>query len=156
MKRTFLPMIVLALSACALPQQSMMMKTGGRRYAPAPQPVQAQQYFVDETVEVLSEPPGARIQVNDAFAGYAPARAAVRRFWRGEPGRMVLGMVKIEALPVAGGQCVQSGYFGQNSAKVPLQVSFTMTDCPSAAAAVPAGPAESAPPVSQHPAENKK
>jgi hypothetical protein len=96
------------------------------------QPVQ-QQYSIDEPVEVSTEPPGARIQVNDAFAGYAPVRTVVRRLWHGEPGRMVLDTVKIEALPVAAGQCVQTGFFGQNSAKTPPRVSFSMTDCRPAA-----------------------
>ncbi|OGS08191.1 MAG: hypothetical protein A2270_10185 [Elusimicrobia bacterium RIFOXYA12_FULL_51_18] len=141
MNKFFLLGFLLMFSACAMPQAGM--KTGRRIGAlgaiaqPAQQP---QQYFVDETVEVITDPPGARIQINDAFAGYSPLKAPVRRMWRGDPRYpMTLDTVKIEALPVAGGQCVQSGIFGQNSGRTPPQVSFNMTAC-SVPAPAPAAP----------------
>lgn len=120
---------VLMFSACAMPQGGM--KRSGGLFDNLKQPAQqSQQYFVDETVEVITEPPGARILVNDASAGYAPVKAAVRRMWRGDPRYpMTLDTVKIEALPVGAGQCVQTGIYGQNSGKTPPQVRFTMTNC---------------------------
>ncbi|MDA8244532.1 MAG: hypothetical protein M0025_10495 [Elusimicrobia bacterium] len=122
---------LLCCCACAIPQPGMY---GASPYAKKPvssffgQQQEAAPY-VDETVDVVSYPPGARIQVNDAFAGYAPVRYSVRRLWRGQPGMMTLDTVKIEALPVAAGQCVQGGFYGQGNQKVPSPVSFTMTSC---------------------------
>ncbi len=144
MKNLVLMCAVGVLAACVVPQGGMMKKrAGGGLFGniaePAPQP---QQYFVDETVEVITEPAGARIHINDAFIGYSPLKAPVRRMWRGDPRYpMTLDTVKIEALPVAGGQCVQSGIFGQNSGRTPPQVSFNMTAC-STAAPAPTAPAQ--------------
>jgi hypothetical protein len=120
-------------AACAIPQQGGMKRSGGL-FGPAGAPAQPRsQYVVDETVDVLTDPPGARILINDAPAGYAPVKAAVRRLWRGDPAYpMTLDTVKIEALPVAAGQCVQTGIFGQNSGRTPPQVRFNMTNCPPA------------------------
>lgn len=145
MKNGMLICAVAALAACAMPPGAMVKKRGGGSLfgnisEPAQQP---QQYFVDETVEVITEPPGARIHINDAFVGYSPLKAPVRRMWRGDPRYpMTLDTVKIEALPVAGGQCVQSVMVGQNSGRTPPQISFNMTAC---SAPAPAAPVQSAP-----------
>ncbi|MDA8130911.1 MAG: hypothetical protein M0011_05340 [Elusimicrobia bacterium] len=121
---------LLCLSACAMPQPG---RYGASPAAKKPLPFMSQPQesapYVDETVDVASEPPGARIQVNDGFAGYAPLRYRVRRLWRGQPGMMTLDPVKIEALPVAAGQCVQGGFYGQGNQRVPSPVNFTMTNC---------------------------
>jgi len=130
MNKLFLAGTVLLFSGCAMPQQGMMMKKGGIVRHMAEPVQQPRQFFVDEVIEVLTEPAGARIHINDAFAGYSPVKAPVRRMWRGDPQYpMTLDLVKIEALPVGAGQCVQTGVFGQNSAKTPPQVSFNMTAC---------------------------
>ncbi len=144
--RIFILLIVSAsFSACAIPQQggmkggllgSMSRPVGMKRRQPQ-QPPPESQYVVNESVEVITEPPGARIFVNDASVGFAPVKTEVRRLWRGDPAYpMTLDTVKIEAMPVAAGQCVQSATFGQNSGKTPPQVQFNMTAC---APAQPAG-----------------
>jgi len=132
MNKIFIFSVVLTFSACMMPPGGMMKarKGGGGLFGEMAQPVQQPQEFVDETVQVLTDPPGARIQVNDAFVGYSPVTTVVHRLWRGDPSYpMTLDTVKIEALPVAGGQCVQSGFFGQNASKTPSPVSFNMTAC---------------------------
>lgn len=144
MNKLILLTFVLIFSGCAMPQPGMMGKKRPGGYLgdmkPAPQ---SRQSFVDEQVEVLTEPPGARIHINDVFVGYSPVKAPVRRMWRGDPRYpLVLDTVKIEALPVAAGQCVQTGIFGQNATKTPPQVSLNMAAC---------SPAPAAPPL-----ENKK
>lgn len=133
MKAPLLTVLMLVLAACAVPQAGMKRSGGGIFGTIGPA---ADRPFVDEIIEVVTEPPGARIQVNDDFAGYAPVRYNARRLWHGEPGSMVLDTVKIDALPVAAGQCAQSGTYGQHNLKVPFPVRFTMTSC---AAAQPAG-----------------
>lgn len=127
MKNLLLPVFLLFLAACAVPQGGAKRSGAGIFGTIGPA---ADQPYVDEIIEVVTEPAGAKVQVNDDFAGYAPVRYNARRFWRGEPGRMTLDTVKIEALPVAAGQCVQSGIYGQHSLKVPFPVRFTMTSCP--------------------------
>ena len=143
MKNLILICAVVVLAACAMPPGGMAQKRpgGGSLFWNVSQAAveQPQQHFVDETVEVITEPAGARIHINDGFVGYSPLKAPVRRLWRGDPRYpMTLDTVKIEALPVAGGQCVQSVMVGQNSGKTPPQVSFNMTACSAAAPAAPA------------------
>ncbi len=133
MKNALLAASFLLLAACAVPQGGMKRSGAGIFGTIGPA---ADQPFVDEIIEVVTEPAGARVEVNGDFAGYAPVRYTARRLWRGEPGRMTLDTVKIEALPAAAGQCVQSGTYGQHSLKVPFPVRFTMTSC---VAAQPAG-----------------
>ncbi|OGR76280.1 MAG: hypothetical protein A2X32_05710 [Elusimicrobia bacterium GWC2_64_44] len=103
---------------------------GAKRASPfmAPQQ-QPEPEYVEEMVEVVTEPAGARIHINDALAGHSPLQYTVRRFWRGQPGYMALDTIKVEALPTAGGQCVQSGTYGQNNQKAPAPLRFVMTDC---------------------------
>ncbi|OGR44773.1 MAG: hypothetical protein A2X35_05605 [Elusimicrobia bacterium GWA2_61_42] len=136
MKNLTLLCAVTMLAACAVPQGGMKRSGGVGLFGNLGQPAQETQPFVEETVEVITSPPGARVHVNDGFVGYAPVKAAVRRIWSGTPGNMVLDLVKIEAFPVAGGQCVQSGLFGQNNLQVQSPVRFPMTNC---AATRPAG-----------------
>jgi len=129
MRKISLPFFLLLLAACAMPQGGM--KGGGFRYSgTAPKyPPALSQYYIDEVIDVATEPPGARVLVNESAVGYAPVRYSVRRFWRGDPGRMLLDTVKIEAMPISAGQCVQSGIYGQNNLKIPSPVSFKMADC---------------------------
>lgn len=143
MSRPILLLPLLCLAGCAIPQPGMYGNSpyggfGMKRAISAQQQAPAQE-FVEELVEVRTEPPGARVHINDAFAGYAPLQFSVRRFWRGQPGYQALDTVKVEALPVAGGQCVQAGVFGQNNQKAPSPVSFVMTDCRPAPGQAPAG-----------------
>jgi len=126
MKNLLLPVFLLFLAACAVPQGSVKRSGAGIFGTIGPA---AEGPYVDEIIEVVTEPAGAKVQVNDDFAGYAPVRYNVRRLWRGEPGRMTLDTVKIEALPVAPGHCAQSGIYGQHSLKVPFPVRLTMTNC---------------------------
>ncbi|OGR68634.1 MAG: hypothetical protein A2081_03575 [Elusimicrobia bacterium GWC2_61_19] len=128
MKNLILISAAVLLAACAMPQGGM--KRGGSPFVePETGP------FVEENIEVITAPAGAQVLVNDGFMGYAPVKAVVRRYWRGEPGNMVLDQVKIEAQPIAAGHCAQGGYFGAGSSKVPAPVRFNMTAC----AAQPAG-----------------
>jgi hypothetical protein len=117
------------LSACAFPEPGYrgygMMKKGSFQQAPAPPPPS----YVVETVEVRTDPPGARVLVNGSDAGYSPVTVTARRLWRGESGYQTLDTVKIEAFPVEQGQCVQTGIFGENASKAPPQVRFDMTKC---------------------------
>ncbi len=130
MKNLILALAVAMLAACEMQQGGMHRKAGGGNvFSSMSKPAQGTQPYVDETVEVVTDPPGASVQVNDGFVGYSPAKAVVRRFWNGEPGSMVLDTVKIEALPVSDGQCAQSGVFGEGSRKLPLPVRFSMTNC---------------------------
>lgn len=118
----------LALAACAVPQQGGTKRAGGAslfgNIGQAPT-----QYFVDEVVDVATEPAGAAVNVNDVFAGNSPVRVTVRRYWRGQPGSMTLDPVKVEALGSGPGQCTQSGLFGQGSQKAPSPVRLYMTNC---------------------------
>ncbi len=126
MKTVLLLAVSVTLSSCALPQGGMKRGLDGA----AGQPAQ-QQYFVDETVDIVTDPPGAKIFVNDAFVGYAPVRADVRRTWRGDPRyQMTLDNVKIEARPVEAGQCAQSGVFGQGSVKSPRRCASAWPPAP--------------------------
>jgi hypothetical protein len=136
MKNFILAAAVALLAACAIPQQGAMKGDApplfaglGVKRTMAAQQQPAPQTYVDEVLDVVTEPAGARIMINDASVGYAPLRYSVRRLWRGAPGRMTLDTVKVEALPVAAGQCVQSGIYGQNNLKVPSPVRFVMTNC---------------------------
>jgi len=132
MKHFPLVLSLAALCACVMPEGAMK---GGNPWAAfgakrtvAPQQPAAPDY-IDEVIEVVTEPPGARILVNEAPVGTSPLRYTVRRLWRGQPGYMALDTVKVEALPTAAGQCVQSGIYGQGATKVPALVSFNMTSC---------------------------
>ena len=122
---------MLALAACAIPQGGMVRKRSGGLFdsISKPAPAQAQQ-FVNETFEVITDPPGARVMVNNSNFGNSPVQVTIRRMWRGEPGYpMILDTVKVEAFPVESGQCVQTGIFGQNAGKTPTQVRFNMASC---------------------------
>jgi len=119
------------LAACAIPQGGMIQKRSGSLFGAMNQPAPAQaQEFVNETFEVITDPPGARVMVNNSNFGNSPVQVTIRRMWRGEPGYpMILDTVKVEAFPVEAGQCVQTGIFGQNAGKTPPQVRFNMASC---------------------------
>jgi hypothetical protein len=132
MKHLLLALAAVALCACAMPQGAAKggnpwAGLGAKRTMAAQQP--AAPSYVDEVIDVVTEPPGARILVNEAPVGTSPLRYSVRRLWRGQPGYMALDTVKVEALPTAAGQCVQTGIYGQGATKVPAPVSFNMTSC---------------------------
>ncbi len=131
MKNIFILAAVLILCGCAMPQAGIKPGGGLIKKRSAESQPQSRNY-VDETVDVITAPSGARIQVNGSSAGYAPVSVPVRRLWRGEPGRMVLDTVTIEALPTGPGQCAQSGIFGEGSRKVASPVRFNMADCSAA------------------------
>jgi hypothetical protein len=128
-------LVALFLGGCAIPQpggyggSAVYGGLGTKRSFVRQAAPQASQQYIDEALEIATEPPGARILVNDAAVGVSPLRYTVRRLWRGQPGNMTLDTVKIEALPTAAGQCVQSGIFGEASRKVASPVSFTMAAC---------------------------
>jgi len=132
MKHLCLVLAVAPLFACAMPEGAMKGGNpwagfGAKRTPAAQQP--AAPAYIDEVIEVVTEPPGARILVNEAPVGTSPLRYTVRRLWRGQPGYMALDTVKVEALPTTAGQCVQSGIYGQGATKVPAPVNFNMTNC---------------------------
>lgn len=135
-------MAAAALAACAVPDgamkgSSLLSGTAVRRAAPAQ--ALPDQYVV-ESVDIISEPPGAAIMINGASVGNAPLGAvALRRYWRGQPGAMVLDTVKVEAFPTAAGQCVQGGIYGQNNSKVQSPLRFVMTNCVTYAPPQPTG-----------------
>ena len=133
-KLALLGMMAVLFTACAMPQGGMKKSGGMGLFGTVAQPVQSDQ-FVDEAVEVVTDPAGMRVNINGGLVGYSPVKAAVRRYWRGEPGNMTLDPVAIEALAAAAGQCDQSGIFGDASTKVPAPVRFNMAAC---AAAQPA------------------
>lgn len=141
MSRLPLFLALACLAGCMVPPQGTYGRsiyTGlGRSGAPSLEPQQNDKYVV-ETVEIVSRPPGARIHINGALAGYAPVTGPVLRYWRGQPGYMTLDTVKIEALPTAAGQCVQGGIYGHNNVKVQSPLVFDMTNC----GAAPAAPAQ--------------
>ncbi|HAT72761.1 MAG TPA: hypothetical protein DCS63_08085 [Elusimicrobia bacterium] len=129
MKNLILMAVAVALGACAVPQGGMKRVGGPTLFGNIAAPAQETGAFVEETIEVVTAPAGARVLVNDGFMGYAPVKAVVRRYWRGEPGNMVLDQVKIDAQPVAAGHCAQGGLFGPNSTKVPSPLRLDMTAC---------------------------
>lgn len=126
MKKLTLFAIAVMFSACAMPQGGMKKSGGGLLAKPVQQ--ESLQY-VDEVVEVVTEPAGAAVNINGVFAGNAPVSLSVRRYWRGQPGNLVLDPVKVEALASEQGQCTQSGVYGQGSAKAPSPVRLLMTNC---------------------------
>ncbi len=136
MKKLVLFGAAVVLAACAMPQGTAKNTSNGGFFGQmsAVQPDQ----FVDEVVEVITEPAGARVQINGGLIGFSPAKATVRRYWRGQPGDMTLDAVTVEALAAAPGQCDQSGIYGEGSRKVPSPVRLSMTAC-SAAQTKPAG-----------------
>jgi hypothetical protein len=138
MKKLALFAMAVLFSACAMPQGGTK-KSGGGLFANLAQPAQTDQ-FVDEAVEVVTDPAGARVQINGGLIGFSPVKASVRRYWRGAPGNMTLDAVTIEAQAAAPGQCDQAGIFGEGSRKVPSPVLFNMTAC-AAAQQEEAGPA---------------
>lgn len=122
------------IAACAMPQGGMKRPGGMGLFGAAAQPAQTVQ-FVDEAVEVVTDPAGMRVNINGGLVGYSPVKVPVRRYWRGAPGSMVLDPVTVEAQASAAGQCDQSGIFGAASTKVLSPVRFNMAAC---AAAQPA------------------
>lgn len=134
MKKLLLPLAAAGLCACAIPQPGMYGSSpyggfGMKRALAEPPQQEAAAAYVNEVIDIATEPPGARILVNDVPAGNSPLRHTVRRLWRGEPPYMALDTVKIEAFPVTGGHCVQSGIYGQNNLKVPSPINFNMANC---------------------------
>ena len=136
-KSVFVLGAAVLLAACAMPQGGMKKGSGGTGIFGNKQAAQPDQ-FVDEAVEVVTDPAGARVQINGGLIGFSPVRSTVRRYWRGQPGSMTLDAVTVEAQAAAAGQCDQSGIFGEGSTKVPAPVRFSMTSC-SAAETKPAG-----------------
>ena len=130
----FIP-VLLCFSACAVPQPGGGLSS---KFLLANQAAQDSGQFIDEVLQINSDPAGARIQVNDAFAGNAPVSYTVRRYWRGQPGAMTLDMVKIEAIPTYQGECLQGGFYGQGNQKVPFPLSFRMANCSNAPSYRPA------------------
>ncbi len=135
MKNTALMLAAALLAACAMPQSGTYgglgakkgFGFGAKRAASAPE---AQTGYIVESVDILTEPPGAVIHINGAAAGNSPVSAApVLRYWRGPAGAMVLDTVKVEAFPTAAGQCVQSVILGQNNTKAASPVRLVMTNC---------------------------
>lgn len=133
MKNIALMIATALLAACAMPQQGMygglgaQKGFGAKRTAAVAQPSAE---YVTETVDIVTEPPGAVVHINGAAAGNSPVAAApVLRYWRGPAGAMLLDTVKIEAFPTASGQCVQSVILGQNNTKVVSPVRLVMTNC---------------------------
>ena len=131
MKNIMLVCAAVLLAACAVPQGGMKRTAGASLFGGAEpeNPPGESENYVDEVIEVLTSPAGARVHVSDSFAGYSPVKYSVRRFWRGAPGNMTLDTVKVEALPVSGGQCVQTGFYGEASRKVASPVSLDMAAC---------------------------
>ncbi len=136
MKNLILSAAVVMLSACEMRQGGMYRKSGGGNvFGDMAKSAQETRQYVDETVQVVTDPAGASVQVNDGFVGYSPVKTMVRRYWNGEPGSMVLDTVKIDVAPAADGQCAQGGVFGEGSRKLPVPVRFSMTNCPEGAPA---------------------
>ena len=134
MKNLILAGTVAMLAACAMPEGGMHRKSGGGNlFGSMASPAQGSRPYVDETVQIVTDPPGASVQVNDGVVGNSPASVVVRRYWNGEPGSMVLDTVKIDVFPAMDGQCAQSGVFGEGSRKLPVPVRFSMTNCAAAA-----------------------
>lgn len=77
------------------------------------------------SIEILTEPSGARIEVNDEFLGEAPLTATVARGCSAYS----LNAVTIRALPREAGHCTQ-GKFISSSDSVPRKVFFDMRLCP--------------------------
>ena len=90
-------------------------------YSPPPE--------VTKAVEIISEPPGARIEVNNEFMGEAPLTINVRSTARG----MFKENTIIRALPVRAGHYVQTKMFIDGSyvpdpafSKIPSKIFFDM------------------------------
>jgi hypothetical protein len=113
-----LPLYCLALACCAAPKTESPA---------APEvPIPALQR-IPTIVEIISSPPGARIEVNGEYVGDAPCRAEVIADGHGK----LVQDVTINALPIFAGQQVQSKRFhgahmSAYSQKAPSRVFFDM------------------------------
>jgi hypothetical protein len=73
-----------------------------------------------KTIQIISDPVGARIEVNDDYVGDAPISITVPR----EGANFAKGTT-IRATPTLQGQYVQSKYFDRTS-EVPSRILFSM------------------------------
>jgi hypothetical protein len=82
-------------------------------------------------VEIISEPPGANIEVSDDYIGKTPTTVSIPSNSKGEFTRTTT----IQALPVIAGHCTQSKYFKGgydyiNNDIIPKRIFFDMRLCP--------------------------
>ena len=73
-----------------------------------------------KTIQIISDPPGARIEVNDDYVGDAPISITVPT----EGANFAKGTT-IRATPTMQGEYVQSKYFDRTS-EVPSRILFSM------------------------------
>ena len=73
-----------------------------------------------KTIQIISDPPGARIEVNDDYVGDAPISITVPI-----QGAKFTRMTIIRATPTLQGEYVQSKYFDGTS-EVPSRILFSM------------------------------
>jgi len=72
-------------------------------------------------VEIVSEPVGARIEVNDDYVGNAPITVEIPQ-WTGQFYKNTV----IRAIPNEAGDYVQSKYFSVGSEQIPPRILFNM------------------------------
>ena len=84
----------------------------------------ARWYNTPETIEIVSEPSGARIEINDDYLGEAPLTTHFAR--GGYHGNA--NPLKINAMPVRPGDCMQSKLIPED-VKAPRRILFDMTIC---------------------------
>jgi hypothetical protein len=85
-----------------------------------PATVSATPAYLPKEIEVLSDPPGARIEVNDDYVGDAPLNVKVA-----EVNGTFSTATVIKALPTVGGDWTQSKYF-ESGHVVPSRILFQM------------------------------
>jgi PEGA domain len=100
--------VILVISACtaAQPNSSASVK-------PTPSPT-------TKALQILSDPPGARIEINDNYVGETPITVQISLWGAG-----FTKATSIRAIPVVGGQYLQSKFFSAKD-EVPDRIFFEM------------------------------
>lgn len=119
--KIFLPCVTLLASCYSQPEKA----------SEKPESVPLVLQRITKTVEVISNPPGARIEVNGDYIGDAPCAAEVTTDGNGN----LVQPVRFTALPVFSGQYSQGKFFqgahmSPYSQKAPQRVYFDMRLAP--------------------------
>ena len=78
----------------------------------------------EKSTEIISDPPGARIEINNEFVGETPLFVEIRRYCNDWTGAEYCNVI-IKATPKEKGQYTQSKYFDY-SIKIPKRIFFDM------------------------------
>ncbi|MFA5271789.1 MAG: hypothetical protein WC412_05570 [Candidatus Omnitrophota bacterium] len=108
MKRLLLMLLALNIVGCAT----------------TPPRIQVVSALTDKSTEILSAPPGARIEINNEFVGETPLFVEINRYCNDWTGAEYCNVV-INAIPKEKGQYAQTKFFDY-SVKIPKKIFFDM------------------------------